>query len=161
MGCSPGGAIATFVYADFIVSYPAFATAPPKITLQAFFDIAGELYLRNDGTGRVRSVGAQTALLYMLTAHLAQLSFGADGESPSGLVGRIASATQGSVTVSTDYPATPNSAWFVQTPYGANFWQATAAYRSVAAYRRGPSRFGNGFGGAVPFQGNFGGRWPL
>jgi Protein of unknown function (DUF4054) len=155
------GAIATFVFADFIVQYPAFASAPPEATLQAYFDIAGELYLRNDGTGRVRNVGAQTALLYMLVAHLAQLANGADGASPNGLVGRVSSATQGSVTVATDYPSTPNNAWFVQTPYGASFWQATAAYRSVPAYRRGPTRFGNGFGSPVPFQGSLGGRFPL
>jgi len=160
MGCTPG-AIATFVYADFIAQYTAFATAPPEPVLQGFFDIAGELYLRNDGTGRIRSVSAQTMLLYMLTAHLAQLTYGADGASPSGLVGRISSATQGSVTVATDYPSTPNSAWFVQTPYGASFWQAVSAYRSVAAYRPGPTRLGNGIGNRGGFQGNFSGRWPL
>lgn len=160
MVCTPG-AIATFVYADFIVQYPAFATAPPEATLEAYFAIAGELYLRNDGTGRVRDVNAQTALLYMLVAHMAQLFNGADGNSPSGLVGRISNATQGSVTVGTDYPSTPNNAWFVQTPYGAAFWQATAAYRSVASYRPGPTRFGNGFGSRGSFQGSYGGRWPL
>lgn len=161
MRCAPG-AIATFVYTDFIAQYPAFANAPPEATLQAYFDIAGETYLRNDGTGRVRSVPAQTALMYMLVAHLAQLFTGANGDDPSGLVGRISNATEGSVTVGLDYPSTPGNAWFVQTPYGAAFWQATAAYRSVASYRPGPSRFGNGLGNrAVPFQGNFGGRWPL
>jgi Protein of unknown function (DUF4054) len=160
MICAPG-AIAVFVYSDFTTQYPAFATNPPQVTLQAYFDIAGELYLRNDGTGRVRTVAAQTALMYMLVAHMAQLAFGADGVSPSGLVGRIASATQGSVNVSTDYPSTPNNAWFLQTPAGASFWQATSAFRSVASYRPGPTRFGNGFGSRTGFQGNFGGRFPL
>ena len=142
MGC--GGAIGVFVYADFTTQYPAFATNPPQATLAAYFAIAGELYLRNDGTGPVSDVNAQTALLYMLVAHMAQLANGADGASPSGLVGRISNATEGSVSVALDYPATPNSAWFVQTPYGASFWQATSAYRSFPAYRRGPTRFGTG-----------------
>lgn len=146
-GSCAGGAIATFVEADFRTAYPAFATNPPVATLQALFAIAGEIYLRNDGTGPVKTVAAQTALLYMLTAHLTQLSCGADGDSPSGLVGRIASAGEGSVNVSLDYPATPTNAWFVQTPYGAMFWQATAAYRTFAAYRPGPTRFGNGLVG--------------
>lgn len=142
-GCA-GGAIGTFVYADFIAAYPAFATAPPQLTLQAYFDLAGEVWLRNDGTGPVRTATLQTQLLYMLTAHLAQLFSGPDGNDPSGLVGRISSATEGSVTVATEYESTMNSAWFNQTPYGAAFWQATAAWRSFPAYRVGPTRFGTG-----------------
>lgn len=139
-----GGAIGTFVYADFIAAYPAFVSAPPQAVLQAYFDLAGEVYLRNDGTGPVRTATVQTQLLYMLTAHLAQLFSGPDGNNPSGLVGRIASAGEGSVNVSTEYESTMNSAWFVQTPYGAAFWQATSAYRSFPAYLPGPTRFGTG-----------------
>ena len=84
-----------FVYADFTAAYSEFASAPPEPTLQAYFDLAGEVWLRNDGTGPVRSTTLQTQLLYMLTAHLAQL-FGpsADGSAPSGLVGRISSGTE-------------------------------------------------------------------
>lgn len=144
-GSCSGGAIGVFNYADFTAAYPAFASAPPQITLQAYFELAGEVWLRNDGTGPVRKTTLQTQLLYMLTAHLAQL-FGPspDGSAPSGLVGRISSATEGSVTVSTEYESTLNSEWFNQTPYGAAFWSATAAYRSFPAYLPGPTRFGNG-----------------
>lgn len=142
-GCQ-SGAIGSFVYSDFIAQYPAFATAPPQATLEAYFALAGEVWLRNDGTGPVRTTTLQTALLYMLTAHLAQLFSGPNGNDPSGLVGRISSATEGSVTVSTEYEGTMNSAWFNQTEYGATFWAATAAFRSFAAYLPGPTRFGNG-----------------
>lgn len=142
-GCR-GGAIGVFVYSDFIAAYSAFAAAPPAATLEAYFALAGEVWLRNDGTGPVKTTVLQTQLLYMLTAHLASLFSGPNGNNPSGLVGRIASATQGSVTVSAEYESTMNSAWFSQTPYGAAFWAATAGYRSFAAYLPGPTRFGNG-----------------
>ena len=149
VGCRPGGAIGSFTYSDFIAAYPAFATAPPEATLEAYFALAGEVWLRNDGTGPVKTTALQTQLLYMLTAHLAQLFSGPDGNDPSGLVGRISSATEGSVTVSTEYESTMNSTWFSQTPYGAAFWAATAAWRSFPAYLPGPTRFGNGIGNGI------------
>jgi hypothetical protein len=141
-----GGATATLVLADFRTAYAAFATAPPDATVQAYFALAGEVWLRNDGTGRVKDVGLQTQLMYMLTAHLCQLFSGPDGNDPNGLVGRASSATQGSVTLALEYASTNNSQWFDQTPYGAAFWQATAAYRSFPKYVRSRSRFGNGIG---------------
>ena len=147
-----GGAIAAWNETDFLAAYPNF-TGVPSGTLQAQFNIA-TIYLRNDGTSPIRSATTQTTLMYMLVAHLLQVSFGPDGEGAkpgntggsSGLVGRIASAGEGSVNVSMDYPATPNNAWFLQTPYGASFWQATANYRR-ARYIPGPTRFGNGIAG--------------
>lgn len=151
-GCQ-GGAIATFDVASFRATYPAFSEFPPDATLATYFALAGEVWLRNDGTGPVRTTTLQTALMNMLTAHLAQLFSGPDGNDPSGLVGRISSATEGSVTVASEYESTMNSAWFNQTPYGAAFWQATAAYRTFAAYLPGRNRFGNGIAG-----GPFGGR---
>lgn len=140
------GAVATWDYALFQAQYPAFATAPPEATLQAYFDMAGEIWLRNDGTGPVRSATLQATLLNMLTAHLAQLFNGPDGTGATGIVGRISSASEGSVSVSTEFTGSENSAWFLQTPYGAAFWQATAAFRTFARYIPGPARFGNGIG---------------
>jgi hypothetical protein len=138
------GAIAVLDLAAFRLAYKAFATAPDDATIQAYFALGGEVWLRNDGTGRVRSVGLQTQLMYMLTAHLCHLFSGPDGNNPSGLVGRISSATEGSVSVATEFESTKNSAWFDQSPYGSNFWQATAALRAFPAYVPGRSRFGNG-----------------
>lgn len=84
------------------------------------------------------SVPMQSMLLNLLTAHLAALfSPSATGSASSPLVGRIASATKGSVTVSTDMPPNPNAAWFLQTKYGFQFWQATARSR-LGRYRPGP-----------------------
>jgi hypothetical protein len=138
-----GGAVAVFDPAAFKLAYPAFASLTND-QLQAMFDIA-TLYLRNDGTSPVKTVAAQTTLLYMLTAHLCQMTFGANGQGSAGIVGRVSSASEGSVSIGADYPSTPNNAWFVQTPYGASFWQATAAYR-MTHYIPGPTRFGTGIG---------------
>lgn len=142
MSC--GGAIATFVPADFRLAYPAFAVNPPDPVLLAYFNLGGTVWLRNDGTGVVRTVALQTQLMYMLTAHLTYLFSGPDGLNPSDIVGRISSATEGSVTVASEYASTNNSQWFDQSPYGAAFWQATAALRLGGRFIPGPTRFGTG-----------------
>jgi hypothetical protein len=60
-------------------------------------------------------------------------------------VGRISSATQGSVTVQTELNVLPGQAsWYSQTKYGLDFWQATAGYR-LARYKPGQLQPG-GFG---------------
>lgn len=145
----PGGAIAVWSASAFLESYPNFKAVPAP-TLESMFDIA-TIYLRNDGTSPIRKQSTQTALMFMLTAHLLQISFGPNGagavpgnvDGAPGLVGRIASASEGSVSVSADYPSTPNNAWFLQTPYGASFWQATVNWRRMY-YIPGPTRFGTG-----------------
>lgn len=147
-----GGAIAVLDLAAFRLAFKAFTTAPDDATIRSYFALGGEVWLRNDGTGRVRTVELQTQLMYLLTAHLCQLFSGPDGNNPSGLVGRISSATEGSVTVATEFESTKNSAWFDQTPYGATFWQATASFRSFPAYVPGRSRFGNGMGAGLPIR---------
>lgn len=151
-GVCSGGAIAVLDPAAFQAKYPAFSTLTQE-QVTALFEVA-VIFLRNDGTSPVRVVATQTNLLYMLTAHLAQLQYGADGKGSAGLVGRISSASEGSVSVGTEFTGPPNAAWYNQTQYGATFWQATVAYRMVAGYRPGPTRFGTGIGtGVYPFRG--------
>lgn len=146
--CSGGGAVAVLVVSNFKDAYPAFAALSPAQIEEAFS--LATIYLRNDGTGPVRTAGQQTSLLYMLTAHLAQVMYGTTGANASGVVGRINSASEGSVSIGADWPTTANNAWFLQTPFGASFWQATAAYR-MGRYVQGPTRFGTGkSGGAYP-----------
>lgn len=129
------GAEVQFVYADWLAAYPVFSyLSEPRA--QGYFDMAA-LYLRNDGTGPVVSAAVQTELLYLLTAHLAQLFAPPPSGTPTGLVGRIASASEGTVSVSAEFPMNPDNAWFLQTPYGAAFWQATSAFRR-ARYVPGP-----------------------
>lgn len=136
------GAVATFSWETFNTRYPEFSNVS-SVQAQAFFNEA-TLYFDNSGTGPVTDPNAQLMLLNMVTAHIAMLSVGTAAQPASGLVGRISSATQGSVSVSTDLSGAPGTAaWFAQTSYGLNFWQATAPLRTMH-YRPGPSRLCTG-----------------
>lgn len=135
------GVIVPFVYADWIAAYPQFAPALTEAVVVGVILPIAELYCRNDGGGPVSTAQTQTTLLWLMVAHVAQLLYGPNGATPggSGIVGRIDSATEGSVSVHAEMPTTPTNAWFMQTPFGAAFWQATAAYRTMR-YMPGPRR---------------------
>ncbi len=122
-------ALAIFDYPTFIARYPEFSSVTSTLA-QAYFNEA-TLYLANDGSGPVTDPVQQLTLLNMLTAHIAALNSGVNGQTPSGIVGRISSASEGSVSVSSDMGGVPGTAaWFVQTKYGFNYWQATASFRT-------------------------------
>lgn len=124
-------AIAAFDYAAWVLRYPEFgAVSAERAAL--FFAEAG-LYLDNTDASLVTDVAYRGVLLNMLTAHIAALSgaLEADGK-PTGLVGRVSSASEGQVSVSVDAGALPGSAaWFMQTSYGMAYWQATKRLRSA------------------------------
>lgn len=122
--------IVTFNPAAFIARYPEFASVDPSL-LQVYFDEA-TIYLANTEDSRVQDVAQRGVLLNMLVAHIAILNAGANGQPASPLVGRVNTATEGSVTVGTDMGVVPfTAAWFMQSKYGASFWQATARYRTM------------------------------
>lgn len=133
------GAVATFVYTDWIARYPEF-TGTVNPTLASVLFNEATVYLRNDGGGPVSSVAVQTMLLYKLTAHIAQLGFGSSQQAVGPLVGRITDAAEGSVHVSVDTgePTPGTAAWYMQTKYGADYWAATAVYRTATI--RAPAR---------------------
>ncbi len=144
------GAIATFVYADWSAAYPEFSTTVTTSgQAQNYFNLAS-LDWRNDGRGPVQDVTQQTALMWLLTSHVAFLAVGTNNgpsAASQGLVGRVSSAGQGSVNVATEMPMSEQSAYFKQSRYGVDFWQATAGYRAGGFYRAGPQRnFGLGYG---------------
>lgn len=90
-----------------------------------------ELRVNNTRNSIVCDVGERKILLYLLTAHLAVLLDRIRKGNDS--VGRVSSASEGSVSVSLDFP-TNNSAlmaWYAQTPYGAEFWTLTSKYRGM------------------------------
>lgn len=120
-----------FIPADFKAAYPAFS-AVDDAALMHYFEIA-ELYLTNSKCSVVQDLEKRKALLWMLVAHIAQLS-GALNGGQAAPVGRTASATEGSVSVSFAFPDNPNAAFFNQTPWGAMFWQATLKYRIGPRY---------------------------
>lgn len=126
--------VVVFNYATWVARYPEFA-AVTEPTATLYFNEA-TIYLNNTDCSPVVDTGKRAVLLNMLTAHIAALA--AKAASPGGgIVGRIDSATEGSVSVHAEMVTTPNSTWYMQTPYGAAYWQATAQYRTMK-YVPGP-----------------------
>jgi hypothetical protein len=130
------GAVVSFNYATWAAMYPELSTVS-SAAAQGYFAQA-TLYQANDGSGPVGDPNAQLALLNMLTAHIAALNATINGQQPNALVGRISSATEGSVTVSTELPVSAGmEAWCAQTKYGIAWWNATRQYRTFR-YAPGP-----------------------
>ena len=126
-------AVVVFNETAFLQRYPEFTptvAAFPGVD-QACFDEAG-IYCDNTDFSRV-PVSIRTVLLNMLTAHILFLGFGIVGVSPATqAVGRVKDAGEGSVHASLDMgPVTNSQAWYLQTKYGAAYWQASAAYRTA------------------------------
>ena len=137
------GYTATFNYAQWQSAFPALSYVT-QAQAQAQFNIAGEFYLRNDGSGPNWSTPqVQGDLLNLVTAHLCQLFVPnpAAGAAQPGLVGRISNASEGSVSVTAEYAAqtSQSMAFWVQTQYGAAYWNAMKAHRSFR-YLPGPRR---------------------
>ena len=94
-----------------------------------------ESLLDNTKCSIVKDLEDRRNLLYLLVAHIAQLNH--QVETGSSVVGRVASASEGTVSISLDYGTMGNNErWYLQTPYGAMYWQMTKRYRS-ALYRLG------------------------
>jgi hypothetical protein len=120
-------AVVVFDEVAFKARYPEFNALTSPV-LAAYFTEA-TIYLNNTETSPVTDEAQRAILLNMLVAHIAFLN--SSSSANSGLVGRIASATEGSVSVTTDVgPMTGSQAWFMQSRYGAAYWQATAPYRT-------------------------------
>jgi hypothetical protein len=129
---------ATFNFALWAARYPELAASVEEPLAAAYFTEAG-LYLDNTDASPVTDVVTRLILLNMLVAHIAALN-GATPAGAGGLVGRISTATEGSVTINAEFQTPGTAAWFVQTKYGAAFWQATAVYRTMR-YAPGPRPF--------------------
>ena len=126
--------VVVFDPAAFKVTYPEFGAVADD-TLQAKFNLT-PVYLNNTDSSLVSDPVQRAILLNMLVAHLCALSglnaSGGAGAAQAGMVGRITSATEGTVSVSSDFDnGQPSSAWFTQTQYGAMYWQAIAPYKTM------------------------------
>lgn len=117
----------TFDPVAFKVRYPEFA-AVDNSYLQACFDEA-TLYLSNDDCSIVQDLNVRQSLLWMLTAHIAFTGGALNPDKTPNPPGRLSSATEGSVSISTEYNIGMNGVWFSTSQYGANFWQATLRFR--------------------------------
>ena len=113
--------------AHFKEIYPQFAGISDT-QLEWFFK-KSEFILENSDC-KIKDETERLINYYLLVAHYAELQ--TQIQSGNSAVGRISSATEGSVSVSLDYPtsATGREKWFNQTPYGAEYWSNTAPYRT-------------------------------
>jgi len=132
----PVHGVVVFDAPEFVALYPEFAGLTNGTMQNAFND--AQFYLKNSCCSAVRDANERLILLYKVTAHVLLLNAGTnDGNgnvtTPQGIVGRIDSATEGSVNVSAQYNSviTESEAFFIQTQYGAQFWQMTAPYRTA------------------------------
>ena len=124
--------IVVFDIEEFRELYPAIEASDDQLI--AYFGVA-ETFLNNTKCSVVKNLDARKKMLYLLTAHIAAITQQAESGNPT--VGRIASATEGTVSIGLDYGTMGNNErWYLQTPWGAMYWQLTKKYRS-AVYRLG------------------------
>lgn len=121
----------------FKAAYPEFG-AVPDATLEGYF-VRSQLFLANQDCP-VQGEAKRLLLCWLLVAHIAQLSGALNPGGIPGPVGRTSSATEGSVSVSLEFNVNMGASWFIQTSYGAQFWQATAYLRSFRYVAR-PTRY--------------------
>ena len=156
-----------FDYAGWSAAFPAFANISPS-DAQSYYDTAA-MYCANSTTNPAfctqvaqgsTSVPLLQRLLWLLTCHLAWLGAFRDANgNPSStgtvpappLVGRVSSASEGSVSISSELETNgyPIPAFFTQTPWGLQFYQATAQFRT-AIYVANPVRV---YGAIYPSRG--------
>jgi hypothetical protein len=143
-----------FNAAEFVALWPEF-TGLTNANMQTAFNDA-QLLLDNSCVSGVQDANKRLILLYTLTAHVCAIDFGTnDGAGnvtpPQGIVGRVDSAAEGSVSVAASYSSevTQSEAFYIQTKYGAKFWQQTTQYRMMRYYGApaiGPNGPGYPFG---------------
>lgn len=129
---TPIPGVVTFDYAAWSARFPTLAQNVPALLAQDCFDDAC-LILNNTPQSAVQDTNRRGRLLGFLTAHIAQLGLPTSaGGNGAGTVGRVSSASRGSVSISTDTgPVSGSAGWFMQTQYGATFWQMTAWLRQM------------------------------
>ena len=125
-----------FDYSEFLARFPHIAAAVDEKKLTQTFieetynsvaqwlgsDDANSLYPYEP----TQQIYTRKNLLYLATCHLLTLSLW-----PQGQGGRVASATQGSVSTSFDLLKSNSliANWWLQTPCGAQYWIQSAVYR--------------------------------
>ena len=127
-------AVVEFAPSDFREFYPQFtADIITDGQLTQAFNVAC-LILDNSDSSPVpydpaNNVYIRQTLLTLLVCHLATLALWPLGQS-----GPVASASEGSVSVSFRLPTRPDGAYFKQTPCGQSYWQAVLPYMRGGRY---------------------------
>lgn len=132
--CPPNSSVTrgvvVFDPAVFKAAYTSFATVSDA-ALQVSFQLA-TLQLNNSCGSRVKDANTRELLLNLLVAHITALTIGENGQPPAGVVGHVNSAQEGSVSVSASVGAmATGQAYYMQTQWGALYWQSTARFRSM------------------------------
>ena len=126
-------AVVIFDPENFRTLYPAFSdeTKYSNELLTEYFGMAAEFVGNSDSTSFAaydpeNHVYLRKRLLDLVMCHLLTLD-----ENMTGPVGRISSASQGSVSTSFDLLKTNSYVgdWWAQTRCGAQYWIMTARYR--------------------------------
>lgn len=143
----PVHGVVTFDANVFKTIYPEFATVEAAALNLNF--VLAQIILSNKCESIVCDAVTRETLLNVLVAHITALRNGVNGQPPAGIVGHVTSATQGTVSVSAEFLASMNAQWFIQTQYGALFWQLTAQYRTMR-YIPAPASCLNGPTGMWP-----------
>ncbi len=113
----------------FKATYTVFA-AIPDADLILNFSFA-QLQLNNSCRSRVCDAVIRETLLNLITAHITQLRNGSTLGPATGAVGRVSYAMEGSVVASLDMgPMVLGQAYWMQTQWGALYWNSTAIYRT-------------------------------
>ncbi len=122
--------IFVFNPSDFREAYPQFSKLTDE-QLNWFFEMANGDLLDNSPSSCI-NLKTRKKLFYLLVAHFAELQNRIDNGNSS-LVGRVSSATEGSVSIGVDYNMGTGALeqWLKQTPYGATFYALTAKYRTA------------------------------
>jgi hypothetical protein len=129
--------VVQFNYGRWSTRYPKFAatgTTPITAALAQEYFYDATMYLDNSSKSIVcdASIGGERErLLFMLTAHVAEIN-GAGSPTGAATPGRITNKGVGPVSVGYGgLDGLPGSAaWFAQTSYGLQFWQAVLRYRT-------------------------------
>jgi hypothetical protein len=131
-----------FDYAAWAARWPALAAVVAEPTAQAMFDEAQATLLDNSDASPVKNLITRGWLFNLLVAHMATLDqrSAQAGAAGGGMLGRVQSASEGSVSVSMgDYPV-GSGKWFEQTQPGAQYWQAIQPHLRFQ-YHPGPQPY--------------------
>lgn len=133
--------IVTFDPSAFKADFPSFSTVSDA-ALNFNFNLAA-LQLNNSYCSVVQDEPTRALLLNLVTAHITAILNGVNGQPPTGTVGRVANATQGSVSVQLEFKSDSEAeAFYAQTPWGSLFWRSTAIYRAFRYAAPCSPRFG-------------------
>jgi hypothetical protein len=128
-------AVVAFDPVAFAAQYAEFSGLAAGETT-ASFNLA-TLYCNNTDASVITDIPTRTTLLWLLTAHITKIQYGTnDGTNPAvaptGIVGRLSEAKEGTVEARADMgPLSASAAWYNQTRYGAMYWAATVRFRSA------------------------------